>query len=46
MVRSSSCEKNGVVKSGVWLAEEDAKKPTFVSENGSGNWNSVPKKTG
>ncbi|KAK2387593.1 transcription factor MYB35 [Trifolium repens] len=46
MVRSSSCEKNSVVKSGVWLAEEDAKKPTFVSEHGSGNWNSVPKKTG
>ncbi|GAU21034.1 hypothetical protein TSUD_132460 [Trifolium subterraneum] len=46
MVRSSSCEKNSVVKSSVWIADEDAKTPTFVSEHGSGNWTSVPKKTG
>ncbi|XP_058784475.1 transcription factor MYB35 [Vicia villosa] len=36
MVRSASCEKNSVVKRGVWITEDD----------GSGNWNSVPKKTG
>ncbi|XP_045821064.1 transcription factor MYB35-like [Trifolium pratense] len=46
MVRSASCEKTSVVKSGVWIAEDDAKTPTFVSEHGSSNWTSVPKKTG
>ncbi|KAL5077789.1 hypothetical protein RYX36_016773, partial [Vicia faba] len=34
MVRSASCEKNSVVKRGAWMTEED----------GSGSWNSVPKK--
>ncbi|KAL5077787.1 hypothetical protein RYX36_016771 [Vicia faba] len=36
MVKSASCEKNSMIKRGAWMTEDD----------GSGSWNSVPKKTG
>ncbi|KAF9607380.1 hypothetical protein IFM89_034146 [Coptis chinensis] len=45
MGRLPCCDKSNV-KRGLWTAEEDAKILAYVSDNGPGNWTSVPKKAG
>lgn len=43
--RSPCCDKEGV-RRGTWSAEEDKILVDFITENGIGNWRSVPELAG
>ncbi|XVE68037.1 hypothetical protein DITRI_Ditri09bG0036100 [Diplodiscus trichospermus] len=45
MGRPPCCDKSNV-KRGLWTPEEDARILAYVSNHGTGNWTSVPKKAG
>ncbi|KAJ4961673.1 hypothetical protein NE237_021583 [Protea cynaroides] len=45
MGRTPCCDKSNV-KKGLWTAEEDAKILAYVSEHGTSNWTSAPRKAG
>ncbi|CAN8325028.1 unnamed protein product [Cochlearia groenlandica] len=46
MGRSPCCDQDKGVKKGPWLSEEDEKLTVYISENGYGNWRSLPKLAG
>nr|GMD81109.1 transcription factor MYB39-like [Ipomoea batatas] len=46
MGRYPCCKDSEEVKKGPWTAEEDQKLSDYVSKNGHGNWQMLPKKAG